>query len=110
MTSNFSFSHSVFYLFEELSAVSNKIEIIVCSLFQFGRVLNLSFGKGSKRTQENRAITSLIDHLSRQAYTRSWTGLRYHSSLRKSKHISRSDKITRAFKGCAIKTIVLFLF
>ena len=30
VTSNFSFSHSVFYLFEELSAIFNKIEIVVC--------------------------------------------------------------------------------
>ena len=36
--SNFSFSHSVFYLFEELYDIFNKIEIIVCKLFQFGRV------------------------------------------------------------------------
>ena len=44
--SNFSFSHSVFYLFEDLSAVFIKSEIVACKLFQFGRVHNLSFGKG----------------------------------------------------------------
>ena len=38
VTSNFSFSHSVFYLFEELSDIFNKIEIVICRLFQFGRV------------------------------------------------------------------------
>ena len=38
VTSNFSFSHSVFYLFGELSATFNKFEIVVCKLFQFGRV------------------------------------------------------------------------
>ena len=36
--SNFSFSHNVFYLFEEHSAISIKFEIVVCNLFQFGRV------------------------------------------------------------------------
>ena len=36
--SNFSFSHSVFYPFEELSSVFIKFEIVVCKLFQFGRV------------------------------------------------------------------------
>ena len=46
VTSNFSFSHSVFYLFGELSAIFNKLEIVVCKLFQFGRVQNLLFGKG----------------------------------------------------------------
>ena len=38
VTSNFSFSHSVFYLFEDLSDIFNKIEIVVCKLFQFGQV------------------------------------------------------------------------
>ena len=33
VTSNFSFSHSVFYLFGELSAIFNKLEIVVCKLF-----------------------------------------------------------------------------
>ena len=36
-TSNFSFSHSVFYPFGELSAIFIKFEIVVCKLFQFGR-------------------------------------------------------------------------
>ena len=38
MTSNFSFSHIVFYLFGELSAISINFEIVVCQLFQFGGV------------------------------------------------------------------------
>ena len=38
VTSNFSFSHSVFYPFGELSAIFIKFEIVVCKLFQFGRV------------------------------------------------------------------------
>ena len=42
---NFSFSHSVFYLFEELVTFSSNLEIVVCNLFQFGRVKKLSFGK-----------------------------------------------------------------
>ena len=37
-TSNFSFCHSVFYPFGKLSAISIKFEIVVCKLFQFGRV------------------------------------------------------------------------
>ena len=36
VTSNFTFSNSVFYLFEELSAIFNKGETVVCKLFQFG--------------------------------------------------------------------------
>ena len=44
--SNFSFSQSVFNPFRELSAIFIKFKIVVCKLFQFGRVSNLSFGKG----------------------------------------------------------------
>ena len=36
--SNFSFSHSVFYPFEELSTIFIKLKIVVCRLFEFGRV------------------------------------------------------------------------
>ena len=46
ITSNFSFYHSVFYLFEELSIIFIKFEIVVCQRFQFGIVKDLSFGKG----------------------------------------------------------------
>ena len=45
-TSNFSFSHSVLYLFRELSIIFIKFEIVICNLFQFRRVYNLSFWKG----------------------------------------------------------------
>ena len=38
VTSNFSFSRSVFHPFGELSAIFIKFEIVVCKLFQFGRV------------------------------------------------------------------------
>ena len=38
VTSNFSFSHSVYYLFGELSTIFIKFEIVVCRLFQSGRV------------------------------------------------------------------------
>ena len=38
VTSNFSFSHSVFYPFGKLSAILIKYKIVVCKLFQFGRV------------------------------------------------------------------------
>ena len=34
VTSNFSFSHSVFYQFGELSAIFIKFEIVVCKLFE----------------------------------------------------------------------------
>ena len=38
VTSNFSFSHSVFYLLGELSAIFTKFEIVVYKLFRFGSV------------------------------------------------------------------------
>ena len=38
VTSNFSFSDSVFYPFWELSIIFIKLKIVLCKLFQFGRV------------------------------------------------------------------------
>ena len=38
VTSNFSFSNSVFYLFGKLSSISIKFEIVDRNFFQFGRV------------------------------------------------------------------------
>ena len=38
ITSNFSFSHSVFYPFGKLSAIFIKLKIVVCKPFEFGRV------------------------------------------------------------------------
>ena len=46
VTSNFSFSHSVFYPFRVLSAIFVKFKIVVCKLLQFGRASNFLFGKG----------------------------------------------------------------
>ena len=43
--SNFSFSQSVFYSLEELSATFNKFEIVICKLLQLGEVKNFLFGK-----------------------------------------------------------------
>ena len=38
VASNFSFSHIVFYPLGELFAIFIELEIVVCKLFQFGRV------------------------------------------------------------------------
>ena len=38
-TTNFPFSHNVFYPFGELSTIFVKFEIIVCKFFQFGKSL-----------------------------------------------------------------------
>ena len=46
VTSNLSFSKSVFYAFEKLSVIFTKFQIVVCNLFQLRIVYNLSFGKG----------------------------------------------------------------
>ena len=53
ISNNFSFSHSLLYPFGELSAIFIKFEIVVCKLFQFGRVSNLSFGKGLRENMRN---------------------------------------------------------
>ena len=44
--SNFSFSHSVVYPFEELSAIFIKLKIIVCKLFSLEESKICSLGKG----------------------------------------------------------------
>ena len=46
ITSNFSFSHSVFFRFRALSGIFIKFKIVVCRLFQFGPVWNLSSRNG----------------------------------------------------------------
>ena len=57
VTSNFSFSHCIFYPFGELSVIFIKFQKVVCKLFQFGRVQNLSFGKGlSRQTNWTRSL------------------------------------------------------
>ena len=59
-TSNFSFSHSVFYPFGKLSAIFINFQIVVCKLFEFGRIYNFSFGKGLKLGIAEQMIKSLI--------------------------------------------------
>ena len=46
VTNNFSFFHSVFYPFGELSVIFIKFEIVLCNIFKSERVLSLLFGKG----------------------------------------------------------------
>ena len=59
ITSNFSFPHSVFYHLRELSTIFTNFKIVVCKLFQFGRVQNLSFGK-----ELNVIRSAVIDRIS----------------------------------------------
>ena len=46
ITSNFSFSHSVFYPFGEFPAIFIELETVTCKFYQLGKVENLFFGKG----------------------------------------------------------------
>ena len=63
VTSNFSFSHSVFYPFGELSTSFVKCEIVVCKVFQFGRVYNLSLGKELRVDYEcHRSCSSILSY------------------------------------------------
>ena len=50
VTSNFSFSHSVFYQFEELSSIFIQFEIVVCKLFLFGKSLKFAVWERVKNT------------------------------------------------------------
>ena len=73
VTSTLSFSHSVFYPFRELSAIFIKYKIVICKLFQFGTVLNLSFGKGLSVISPSRTVFSK-DLYSRHIKTRASLG------------------------------------
>ena len=55
ITSNFSFSHSVFYPVGELSTIFIKYEIVVCKLFQFGRGLNDKFRGLKQKDKDDKA-------------------------------------------------------
>ena len=52
VTSNFSFSHSVFYSFEKLSAIFIKFYFVICKLLSLeeSKISKLSFGKGFQNT------------------------------------------------------------
>ena len=53
-TSNFSFSHSVFYPLGDFSAIFIKLEIVVCKLFQFGSLKYIVLGKSLSFFQRGR--------------------------------------------------------
>ena len=57
----FSFSHSVFYLFGELSAVVIKFKVVVFNLLQFGRVQKLK-GLMAEKLVENKVGKGEIAH------------------------------------------------
>ena len=52
VTSNFSFSHNIFYPLGEVPQFFMKFKTVVWKLFQFGKVLNLSFGKGLRKIKK----------------------------------------------------------
>ena len=89
VTSNFSFSCSAFYLLRELSATFNKFEIVVCKHIQFGRVLDLLFGKWLTHYQMTNFRLFQIERLCRRQFKirRKWQKViqsgRKHSGKRK---------------------------
>ena len=71
VSSNFSFFHNVFYPLGELYAIFIEFEIVVCKLFEFGRVYNLSFGKGLKSRIRLRMFfitVGYLDHIRRSLH------------------------------------------
>ena len=88
VTSNFSFSHSVFYRFRELSTISIKSEIVVCKLFQFGSALNLAFGKGLTKSFQAKAYSrGCIKALD------SWVKVQVHTTHNTSRWSKLKDSI-----------------
>ena len=59
--SNFSFSNCVFYPFGQLFTIFIKFRIVVCKLFQFGRVYNLSFGRVNAAVEKYMVTKTLSD-------------------------------------------------
>ena len=57
---------SVFNLFEKLSSIFIKFEIAVCKFFHFGRVQNLSFGKGLMNWSPQKISDNLLAPLQQQ--------------------------------------------
>ena len=60
VTSNFSFSHSVFYSVGDLSAIFINSKIAVCKLFQFGRASKLSFGREREDIKKYTCISNSV--------------------------------------------------
>ena len=50
VTSNFSFSHSLFYPSKDLSVIFVKFEIVVCKLFQFEKSLKFAIWERVKQS------------------------------------------------------------
>ena len=72
ITSNFSFTHRVFYQFRELFAIYIKFKIVVCRLFQFGPVWLLIIlqeeGCGKQWEKEKMLVTGIFSFSHRVFY------------------------------------------
>ena len=78
VTSNFSFSHNVFFPFGELSVIFIKFEFVVRKFFHFGKVSKLSFGKDLIDRYRCNDQLSITDHLfpkARELHTKPITRL-----------------------------------
>ena len=85
VTSNFSFSHSVFYPFGKLSLIFIQFEIVVCRLFQFGPVSKFVVWE---RVKENSCANlfwnpHIKKFLSREIRTDRWALEHIHINRRK---------------------------
>ena len=60
ITSNFSFSHNVFHLFGELSAIFIKFENVIYQLIQFEESKICRVGNGSKKMQQYMLLEHIV--------------------------------------------------
>ena len=72
VTSNFSFSPSVFYLYGELSVIFIKLETVVCKLFQFGGYLKFFVWERVKHGSYKYIIDGLEQYYSKCLYLYSY--------------------------------------
>ena len=109
VTSNLSFFLSVFYPFQKLSAIFIKFENVVCKLFHFGRVQNVSFGKWLTSTIHN-SLSKEVAALPHNYTQNNGRGCERIVSCRKKYEKSSEGNMTEpaALRSCIAHTLYLF--
>ena len=89
--SNFSLPHSIFYPLRELSTIFTNFKIVVCKLFQFGTVKNLSFGIGLRPDKSCLFFTTFQLVLFGKLYLEDLTRVGMHQTFSRTIHLFLQD-------------------
>ena len=90
VTSNFSFSHSVFYPFEELPSFFVKFEIVICKLFKVWKSLTFVVWERVKKSLDPSLSDTQTD-LSMSCHSPPWSIDQGQDTLSKSQHIQEQQ-------------------